>query len=603
MKHLKSIIVHILLFITQIQQISCSEKAGSLATFSEFQFKDREEWSNACKKLVKNISVERSRNNKSAFMFNDNIKSDKEAAWIEFDTALTQAFNLFTSGKLAEEISWLKKVHVPRLPGPLFYNTSQNTFIPYIQKVDLMPEDKVVFHGDFHGDIYSLIKELDTLEEQGYLIPHSFQLSNKQTYLVFLGDYTDRGIYGSEVIYTLLRLKLANPQNVIMVRGNHEDEYLNKICGFKEEIVSKFCNITENKNNKIQKIYRLYDFLPIAAYVGLGDNYLQCCHGGLEPGYNPQPLLQSNAHFDLLGRLNRSCCTGHLAKYRDIYTISWCSQTQSSKIFIPSAPSYNGDTIGFMWADFTKEGYRSEWNPERSLSASESLTTKILAYQNKNSSKKVRGIVRAHQHNSVKNSAEQMNIMTELIESNGVYKHWRPIETDEYRSLEDGLVWTFNVSPDSVYGSGCCYNFDTYGILSVKPKYKDWLLQVCNTQIHKFLGWSLPNKKTTHKAKGIKEKKVDKEKHDLDIMIDILAESIPPFALPEKPAVPAIKENRAPKESNCSDCFKYLFCKSCASVKTRRDTKDLADDSIDDNIFTKMNPDHVELPHLQGDDS
>ena len=48
-------------------------------------------------------------------------------------------------------------------------------------------------------------------------------ISNKVTYMVFLGDYVDRGFYGTEVLYTIMMLKIANPEKVILLRGNHED--------------------------------------------------------------------------------------------------------------------------------------------------------------------------------------------------------------------------------------------------------------------------------------------------------------------------------------------------------------------------------------------
>ena len=60
-------------------------------------------------------------------------------------------------------------------------------------------------------------------------------LAKPNTYMVFLGDYTDRGNYGIEVLYTMLRLKLANPEQVFMARGNHEDIQMIASYGFLAE--------------------------------------------------------------------------------------------------------------------------------------------------------------------------------------------------------------------------------------------------------------------------------------------------------------------------------------------------------------------------------
>jgi len=63
--------------------------------------------------------------------------------------------------------------------------------------------------GDIHGDLYAL---LNILESTGL----------EDTTLLFLGDYGDRGFYSVEVYSLLLYLKARYPDNVIMLRGNHE---------------------------------------------------------------------------------------------------------------------------------------------------------------------------------------------------------------------------------------------------------------------------------------------------------------------------------------------------------------------------------------------
>ena len=43
-----------------------------------------------------------------------------------------------------------------------------------------------------------------------------------------------------------------------------------------------------------------------------------------------------------------------------------------------------------------------------------------------------------------------------------------------------GLFGQFNVAPDSYYGVGNAYKFDTYGILMTANKFVDWNLRVVN---------------------------------------------------------------------------------------------------------------------------
>jgi hypothetical protein len=57
------------------------------------------------------------------------------------------------------------------------------------------------------------------------------------------------------------------------------------------------------------------------------------------------------------------------------------------------------------------------------------------------------------------------------------------LERDEVRSIPPGSVWTFNVSPDSVYGEGCGYSFDAFGILKIARNFSDWRLRVVNVPV------------------------------------------------------------------------------------------------------------------------
>jgi hypothetical protein len=52
------------------------------------------------------------------------------------------------------------------------------------------------------------------------------------------------------------------------------------------------------------------------------------------------------------------------------------------------------------------------------------------------------------------------------------------IESNPRRSLPEGSVWTLNVSPDSVYGMGCGFNFATFGVLTLGNRFEDWRIQV-----------------------------------------------------------------------------------------------------------------------------
>ena len=60
-----------------------------------------------------------------------------------------------------------------------------------------------------------------------------------QNYL-FLGDYVDRGIFGVEVMQLLLSLKINFPENIVLLRGNHESRNMTENFTFRNEVIEQY---------------------------------------------------------------------------------------------------------------------------------------------------------------------------------------------------------------------------------------------------------------------------------------------------------------------------------------------------------------------------
>ena len=116
--------------------------------------------------------------------------------------------------------------------------------------------------GDIHGQYSDLLQ----LFKLGGLPNHSKYL--------FLGDYVDRGDNSIEVVMLLMCYKILYPNNIYMIRGNHECETINRMYGFYDECKNRY------SVNVWKKMNMCLMHLPIAAMI---DKHIFCIHGGLSP--------------------------------------------------------------------------------------------------------------------------------------------------------------------------------------------------------------------------------------------------------------------------------------------------------------------------------
>lgn len=95
---------------------------------------------------------------------------------------------------------------------------------------------------------------------------------------LFLGDYVDRGSQSLETILLLLALKLKYPEQIHLLRGNHEDRCINNGFGFFEECQIRLNEDSLDENSVFNKINEVFDYMPLAAIV---EDKIICLHGGI----------------------------------------------------------------------------------------------------------------------------------------------------------------------------------------------------------------------------------------------------------------------------------------------------------------------------------
>jgi len=187
--------------------------------------------------------------------------------------------------------------------------------------------------GDIHGDLDTLVKFLKMIK---------FNETIKDSILIFLGDYIDRGYNQVETVTLVFYLIRFYPDKVILLRGNHEPpEWLPPYPhDFPNILYSYF-------RGEAKKIYRrfikVFNLMPHIAYYNNGLAFL---HGGV-------PINEVD-----ISRMGR--------KYKDILTqILWNDPIDGEGV----QPSYRG--VGYLYGT--------------------NITKKFLEYNN------LMGIIRGHE--------------------------------------------------------------------------------------------------------------------------------------------------------------------------------------------------------------
>ncbi|KAG6417721.1 hypothetical protein SASPL_119913 [Salvia splendens] len=129
--------------------------------------------------------------------------------------------------------------------------------------------------GDLHGQFGDLMRLFD---EYG-----SPSTAGDIAYIdyLFLGDYVDRGQHSLETITLLLAMKVEHPNQIHLIRGNHEAADINALFGFRIECIERM-----GERDGIwawHRINRLFNWLPLAALI---EKKIICMHGGIGRSIN-----------------------------------------------------------------------------------------------------------------------------------------------------------------------------------------------------------------------------------------------------------------------------------------------------------------------------
>ena len=126
--------------------------------------------------------------------------------------------------------------------------------------------------GDVHCSFNELLAQIQLMRElHCFTSSHSLKL-NSDCFLVFTGDFADRGLQGTEVLVFATRLKSLNPNNVFLCRGNHETRAVAEFYGFFGGRQGIPCELSRRFPDDLTKLKdafdRLFSQLPLAVFLG-----------------------------------------------------------------------------------------------------------------------------------------------------------------------------------------------------------------------------------------------------------------------------------------------------------------------------------------------
>lgn len=249
------------------------------------------EWASKCEKLpTPNFDT----NSINDPILSKEIYSKTALTRDEFIGAITGLINLLEKSSIGDPENWIKEESEKKDKIKTQENNQDDQFSYSKKDFDVLafndkttyerPKDKFfgqinmipinsenIAHADIHGEIHPLIKFLQKYFDKG-LIDDNFKIKDKNTFFIFLGDFTDKGPYGAEVWYTIARLKAANLEKVILHRGNHDSCIMNIQGGFIKHLVIKKQNI-QNQSTGAQKMQIQKIDGELISKFGLTENY------------------------------------------------------------------------------------------------------------------------------------------------------------------------------------------------------------------------------------------------------------------------------------------------------------------------------------------
>lgn len=150
------------------------------------------------------------------------------------------------------------------------------------------PHYTYYYVGDTHGSLKDTYAIID------YLV-RVFQV-NPYTKVIWLGDIVDRNPYDLENLAFILSFWLLFPENVYIIRGNHEDSSVCSRYGFSQHLFDRIGD-RQRFNEIWNKVNQVFTRIPLGIRSTIGDKEVLALHGGIP--FNIDDYDRPYVPFDL----------------------------------------------------------------------------------------------------------------------------------------------------------------------------------------------------------------------------------------------------------------------------------------------------------------
>jgi hypothetical protein len=362
---------------------------------------------------------------------------------------------------------------------------SDNT-IGFIGRKIVETGSQIFVRADLHGDLRSLVENVKKLKELELLSQDYLCRPNVQ--LIFLGDYMDRGPHSMQVLELLMALRMQNPSNVTLIRGNHETIAMNMhprmLPSGADENFKAFLSGEQGAQNQ-KLLDKVYQTLPLAYFIGEkhpeGIQYTMFTHGLFELYADPQEILSNAREQDLIMHIQRAP-SGTPDGVKSLFTrrvkdisyeegkdyplalrenldspsrkklkLQWAAQRINALALVDTRMKSPPTCTSFYWGDIQEEGLGLEMgNPSERQWKLPTQDVKLYMYLISGPKGKVKLLFRGHEH----------------------LKEHHAYTTPEGK--EKVVATTMPVGMDSPYTRSFPKQKDTAYIITTAPKVRDW---------------------------------------------------------------------------------------------------------------------------------